>query len=197
LKSSKEEGAQNYKRLVPHCHTLTQKEVKKLNSRTSDQKYQDLINNYFNARPILTRLDKDPKQLHKEWLIAQAYDRFKQKEWERHTEDQTRKGELIDAALCAMHEMDPDLVAGALETPMEPIPLILRRPTLTPPVPDYVPGYGFPIEGTEEDENTLLRALGMAPEKPPPPQDETQLALEEAKKEKRRKNQYFKGRLIG
>ena len=48
-----------------------------------------------------------------------------------------------------MHEMDPDLVAGALETPMEPIPLILRRPTLTPPVPDYVPGYGFPIEGTE------------------------------------------------
>eukprot|EP00668_Euglena_longa_P028978 GGOE01036315.1.p2 GENE.GGOE01036315.1~~GGOE01036315.1.p2 ORF type:complete len:241 (+),score=66.89 GGOE01036315.1:23-724(+) len=193
-----EAHAHETKRLLRPRKPVTEKALKKLNARTNDQRFTDLVNNYFTSRPMLTRVDKDPKQLQKEWKLAQAYDRLKTIEWEKAQKDQTRKRQLIDDALEALEKIDPQLAAIALSTPADPIPIYLRAPTLTPPVADYSPGYGFPIEGTEEDEPALLKALGMVPTQKVG-NDERELKELEVKQlqEKRKKSASHKGRLIG
>eukprot|EP01001_Neometanema_parovale_P010157 NODE_6390_length_851_cov_82.556319_g6154_i0.p1 GENE.NODE_6390_length_851_cov_82.556319_g6154_i0~~NODE_6390_length_851_cov_82.556319_g6154_i0.p1 ORF type:complete len:235 (-),score=53.61 NODE_6390_length_851_cov_82.556319_g6154_i0:42-746(-) len=148
------------KRVQPTQPTdaLTEKQKKVAKARSFPEKYTEFIHNSFAFRVMLDRLDKSPAQLEKDWHLAQAYDRLSTVQWEKTRADDQAKDRLQDAALDELARRHPDLMEAALSE-SDPVPAWLRPPTLTPPVPGYVPGFGLPNVAEDEDEDTLERAL--------------------------------------
>jgi len=50
-------------RLIMPRKPVDEKTAKKLNARSADERFKDLVNEYFRDRPMLTRLDKSPEQV--------------------------------------------------------------------------------------------------------------------------------------
>lgn len=50
-------------RLIMPRKPVDEKAAKKLNARSADERFKDLVNEYFRDRPMLTRIDKSPEQV--------------------------------------------------------------------------------------------------------------------------------------